>query len=470
MRGLTRFSVDGSRLQDVPLDPEDGDDDDGADGRQETVRRSFAVHASAPVMTMDDDDGASMVSSIASIAVYSMRGSLSYTLEHWKIIAFGQALSLVLACNGASQATLHFECSLSAPAFTMALYYFVLSLFLIPLYMKGCSLRATTTYRIADAAMSAEGPPEHQHTFTAPYWFLGRIPLYAPAWVYLGIAFLDFEANYFTVLAFRYTTLTSVTLFDALAVPSSMVFSALFLQRKFTSMHLVGVGSCMLGILYNVLADYELQGDDQDFPNRLLGDILAITGGIMFGLTDVLAEKSVCHFGGPAEFLGMLGFFATLISIIHAAIFERAEIAEFFQGFENGTGDNCSVGAGILLTLAFVAGSSLSYIGSSHFLVVSEATLLNLSYLTGDAWAVLFSIVAEGIVPSALFWVALVMTVSGVIIYEMGPTSFAGDLGHDQQLENNKSIGPGRRNSTSHKPVIVEMTNVSKSVSTRSIV
>ncbi len=44
------------------------------------------------------------------------------------------------------------------------------------------------------------------------------------------------------------------------------------------------------------------------------------------------------------------------------------------------------------------------------------------SLLTGDAWAVAFSVFAEGIKPPPTFYVALAITLSGVIIYETAPS------------------------------------------------
>ena len=41
--------------------------------------------------------------------------------------------------------------------------------------------------------------------------------------------------------------------------------------------------------------------------------------------------------------------------------------------------------------------------------------------LTGDAWAVVFSL-GEGIVPPPSFYVALIITISGVIMYETAPS------------------------------------------------
>lgn len=74
---------------------------------------------------------------------------------------------------------------------------------------------------------------------TAKYRFLGIIPLQAHPAQYIPMAILDVYANYFTILAFKYTTITSVTLFDALAIPSAMILSYCFLHRHYSPVHLV---------------------------------------------------------------------------------------------------------------------------------------------------------------------------------------------------------------------------------------
>lgn len=64
----------------------------------------------------------------------------------------------------------------------------------------------------------------------------------------------------------------------------------------------------------------------------------------------------------------------------------------------------------------------LGYIGASRFLIISEAAFFNLSLLTGDLWSVVFSVVAERIVPQPLFFAALASVLSGVVLYEMAPS------------------------------------------------
>ena len=86
MMGITQFSVDGSRLQDIPLDfeyndNEDDNDENDDDYQPENINqsfRSFPLAQTSP--TREDDDALSVVSSIAYITFHSIRNTVSYTL------------------------------------------------------------------------------------------------------------------------------------------------------------------------------------------------------------------------------------------------------------------------------------------------------------------------------------------------------------------------------------------------------
>jgi solute carrier family 35, member F1/2 len=380
------------------------------------------VDDSAAFVTKRDKSNVLQVSSTyASLSFEAGRAIIAYVKDHWRVILFGQFLSFLLACAGAAQATLHFECSLSAPAFTNGIFYAAITFHLIPLYLKGKELREiknSKKYSNGDVRETAQD----QYT-----WFLGVIPLRGPYWGFALVGFLDVQANYLTVLSYRYTTLSSVSLFDSLAIPSAMLLSRILLGRRHSKLHFLGVFICMVGIVYNAFADYESEKTDEpvnisdEYPHKMVGDVVAVIGGILYGASDVFAELSVRNFGGPTEFLGMMGFFATIVSLIQAAILERHEISNFYFGVSSSNGKVCSRDTGFLLVLAYVFINTLSYTLTTWFLTFSEATFLNLSLLTGDLWSVVFMVFAEGIIPPTLFWAALFLIISGVLIYEMGP-------------------------------------------------
>jgi solute carrier family 35 protein F1/2 len=401
-----------------------------------------------------------------------LAGAVFRVRSQWKILAAGQVLSFLLACSGAAQATLALDCHLSAPTFTVGLFYLGLAFCLVPLY-RSRRQAAPDPYAAASSASSDEGEgdgvgsvltstPSRSETFSSasggqvydhppspPHRFL-CLPLQAPAWVYFCMAVLDVYANYFTVLAFKYTTITSVTLFDALAIPSAMVLSKMFLTREYTGLHFAGVLACMIGVVVNVFidvdddrkvasaaaggdgADAAEQESDNDnnlvteYPHKAWGDALSIVGGVLFGANNVLGEVAVRNLGGPNEYLGMLGFFATLICLVQTMVLERDDIRAFV-GKGGDKSETCTQHAARWLLLGFVASNVIGYLGGARFLQVSEATFLNLSFLTGDLWSVIFSVVAERITPKPLFFVALVFTVSGVFVYEMAPTPVVED-------------------------------------------
>ena len=380
---------------------------------------------------------------------------LSHLRKQWKILLAGQVLSFLLATTGAAQATLQFDCHMSAPTLTLGTCYAVLSLTLF--YVR----YEDNVRRKQQSGSSHKEPPDHDHNGLhdlngtsnhnrsngnhhhngnppphAPYYFLNLFPLQAPPLIFLPMAILDVYANYFTILAFKYTTITSVTLFDALAIPSAMVLSRIFLNRHYSAIHLLAVGSCIIGILLNVWQDYEddIRSEsrqtksglalDDIYPHRTLGDSLAIVGGLLFGASNTAGEYAVRQLGGPYTYIGMMSMYGTAICLVQMFLIERGDIAQFtrqdlHQGSPSGDDDTCSLGTAQWLLVSFTLSTAAVYLGTARFLEVSDAAFFNLSLLTGDLWSVLFSIYEEGIVPGALFFVALVFIVSGVIVYEM---------------------------------------------------
>ena len=358
-------------------------------------------------------------------AIFSIHQGVDHTADQWKILLFGQVLSFLFASQGAAQSTLHLQCSLSAPAFATGLVYVILTIHLIPIIWKGRQLRE----KELNGSLLKEEP-------AVTHWFLRVIPLQGSPFIYLGVALLDVEANYFTVMAYRYTYLTSVSVLDAVAIPSAMIFSRLCLRRRYVSAHLIGVAVCLCGMSTNVFADYESEGmDDESYPYSAMGDFLAILGGLMFGARDVLTELSVKNFGGTDEYLGMVGLFGTLISFIQVMLTERQNVEDFFGG----STETCSQTMGVWLLLAYVTTTSLRYVGFAHFLVVSEAALLNLSLLTTDLWSAIFEIEVTRIVPNALFWLALVLVLGGVFIYESGPSPIVED-GNEPHVHDEREV------------------------------
>lgn len=364
------------------------------------------------------------------------RGARSLISSAWvniraqyKTLLIAQLLSFLLAASGAANSSLHFECQLSAPTFQAFLIYFGLSfhLFAIPHYSE-IEYRSPEEEQHSNQ-LENESQENNLETTTfqkEPEIILFRkIPIYASIKMYILMAVLDVEANYLIYLAFRYTTLTSVSLLDALAIPSAMICSKLILSRRYSCIHFIGALLCILGIFTNILGDYhEEEGNSEQvdddgiendkYPYKVSGDILAIFGALTYGLNDVLTERIVKKHN-VNEYLGMIGLFGSIVCLIQMWILEGEAIHEFFARDRN----QCSASKGLSLLFACTLFSIVSYAGMSRFLISSEAALLNLSLLTGDLWAALFIVVEQNIVPTFHFWISLILIVIGVFVFEM---------------------------------------------------
>jgi len=349
-------------------------------------------------------------------------------------LLIAQLLSLLLASSGAVNASLHFECNLSAPTMQAGLVYFILMfhLFAIPRDVyTGANAAEETLEPVQIEREQDQQQEQPQDEMNPPYLLFNRIPIHAPIKFYALMAFLDVEANYLTSLSFRYTTLTSVSLLDALAIPSAMLFSRLILRRMYSRIHCIGAIICIAGIIVNVFGDYSYDGnqnegdgdggdgsiEDEKYPFKLRGDALAVMGALLYGLNDTLTERIVKGHD-IKEYLGVMGLFGFILCFIQGVLTERQSIQDFFQADEQ----ECRSRKGWMLLVASSMFGAISYIGMSNFLVKSEAALLNLSLLTGDLWAALFSVVVEKMFPSSHFWISLVLIVVGVFVYEMAPS------------------------------------------------
>jgi drug/metabolite transporter (DMT)-like permease len=166
-------------------------------------------------------------------------------------------------------------------------------------------------------------------------------------------------------------------------------------------------------------ASAEEFGDGSDeYPHRAIGDTMACLGGMLFGANDVIAEFSVRHFGGTTEYLGMVGFFGIFFSLFQMAITERDTIASFFLGKTECAGSLTS-----WLLVVYVIGQFSRTAGLALFLTMADAALLQLSLLTSDLYTLLFSVIYLHILPRPLQGVAMLLVVSGIMTYEIGPKS-----------------------------------------------
>jgi solute carrier family 35 protein F1/2 len=152
----------------------------------------------------------------------------------------------------------------------------------------------------------------------------------------------------------------------------------------------------------------------------LLGDALAMLAAILYGLTDTIAEYSIKHID-RVEYLGILGLFGSMWTALLLVWLEGRQFVAFFWSGSRVAGFETAVA-----TMLWYIGSLLAYyLSASFFLETSDATLLNLSLQAANLWSILVSVLMYQNIPAFGFYVAVILVVSGVVVYECGKLPIA---------------------------------------------
>ena len=138
--------------------------------------------------------------------------------------------------------------------------------------------------------------------------------------------------------------------------------------------------------------------------NSFLGDALATTAALLYGLGDCLAEYSIKHMD-RVEYLFMIGLCGVVLTGLVLPLLEGRQLGHLLT--ETHAWMQLQAAAGIVF---YVSGVVLYYISATLFLVHGDATLLVLSLQATQFWAILFSVVAEHHPPTPWFFVAVVLS------------------------------------------------------------
>lgn len=234
--------------------------------------------------------------------------------------------------------------------------------------------------------------------------------LSCPLWLYLCIALIDLEANVLIISAYQYTTVTSIMLLDCFSIPCVMLLSRLFLGARYLRAHLVGTAFCLLGMACIVLSDNLSADSESAGSNPLYGDMLCLIGTSMYGASNVIQEKLVKH-RDREEYLGLLGAFGAVIGSIQIGVTEAGTLASAEWDAKN-----------VAFVAGFLACINLMYTRASEYLKSNDAAYLNLSLLTSDVYAVIFSFLVYGYIVHWLYFIAFGLTCVGLFIYSRAPS------------------------------------------------
>uniref|UniRef100_A0A3Q3SJR0 Solute carrier family 35 member F2-like n=1 Tax=Mastacembelus armatus TaxID=205130 RepID=A0A3Q3SJR0_9TELE len=229
-------------------------------------------------------------------------------------------------------------------------------------------------------------------------------------WKYLLLGLVDVEANYTVVKAYQYTSLTSVQLLDCFVIPVLLVLSWWILKTHYRPVHYVAVCICLLGVGAMVGADLLAGRDQGSTSNILLGDGLVLLSASLYAVSNVCQEYTVKNLS-RVEFLGMVGLFGTIISIIQMVILEYTEVAAIQWNWQVG-----------LLFAAYALCMYALYSCMPIVMKQSSATSVNLSLLTADLFSLFCGIFLFQYSFSGLYLISLVVILIGFITFNAVPT------------------------------------------------
>ncbi|KAL6865110.1 hypothetical protein ACP4OV_016261 [Aristida adscensionis] len=270
-----------------------------------------------------------------------------------------------------------------------------------------------------------------------------RKPLQMKWYYYLVLGLVDVEANYLVVKAYEYTSLTSVMLLDCWAIPAVIFLTWMFLKTKYSFRKYSGVAICVAGLVLVVFSDVHA-GDRAGGVSPVKGDILVIMGATLYAVSNV-SEEFLVKASDQIELMGMLGIFGALISACQInciikvqefcfntlhflailSIFERNEIKSI----------HWNIGA-VVPFIGFAIAMFMFYSLVPILLKISGSTMLNLSLLTSDMWAILIRVFAYHEKVDWMYYVAFAAVAVGLVIYsgvsdnddKRGQVAEAGDI------------------------------------------
>lgn len=231
--------------------------------------------------------------------------------------------------------------------------------------------------------------------------------LKAKWYYYILLALVDVEANFLVVKAYQYTSLTSVMLLDCFSIPSVIILTWLFLKTKYRYRKFVGVAVCVAGLVMVVFSDVHAS-DRAKGSNPIKGDLLVIAGSMLYAISNV-SEEFLVKSADRVELMAMLGFFGAIVSACQISILERNELKAI----------HWSAGA-VLPFVGFAAAMFVFYSSVPILLKMSGSTMLNLSLLTSDMWAVLIRIFAYHEKVDWMYFIAFAAVAVGLVIYSGG--------------------------------------------------
>ncbi|KAK2972510.1 hypothetical protein RJ640_000757, partial [Escallonia rubra] len=374
-------------------------------------------------------------------------------------LVLGQFLSLLITSTGFSSSELARR-GINAPTSQSLLNYVLLALVYgsVLIYRKkALKLEVTGSSMRQKGGLMVDMSSKVTSRFltSSNIWVLIFCLKFSQAkwYYYILLGLVDVEANFLVVKAYQYTSLTSVMLLDCWSIPCVILLTWLFLKTKYRFIKIVGVGICVAGLVMVVFSDVHA-ADRSSGTNPLKGDILVIVGSMLYAISNV-SEEFLVKSADRVELMAMLGLFGAIISACQIGIIERNELKSIhwsagavlpFTGFAAAmflfysfvpillklvmtmtlflinecVVDICGCTSLLWTVLYYYSPTSCLVLKLYFPMQMSGSTMLNLSLLTSDMWAVLIRIFAYHEKVDWMYFVAFAAVAVGLVVYSGG--------------------------------------------------
>ncbi|KAF7989550.1 hypothetical protein HCN44_008224 [Aphidius gifuensis] len=246
-------------------------------------------------------------------------------------------------------------------------------------------------------------------------------------WRYLLLALIDVEANTLITSSHQFTSISSIQILDCVAIPVALALSCLVLGVRYRIVHIVGISICLMGVGCLVWAGIDENKDPGvNGKNQLVGDMLCLGGAVLFSVTTVLQELAVKTVD-IIEYLGMIGFFGTILSITQVCFLERIQLETVTW--------NIATPVVITALIFFCVTQFVFFSLVPVILFESGATALQLALLSSDFLNVFIGMLNHRYKFHTLFFLSLALTMTGIFIYAIKKTPMSTSSQRQQLVE-----------------------------------
>ncbi|CAE8614733.1 unnamed protein product, partial [Polarella glacialis] len=174
----------------------------------------------------------------------------------------------------------------------------------------------------------ASRPVSSWHFSRSSFWQSfpeeGQVP---NQWQFWLVALFDVEANFATLFAIQYTSLTSVLLLGTGGVlPCVLILGSLFLGHRYRLLHLAGVVLALIGYGCIVSSDFAGSEDARKPLAPLSGDLLCAVAAALFACSS-LGQEFLLRSCAPATILRRMQPAAAVLSGCQLLLFHASELS-----------------------------------------------------------------------------------------------------------------------------------------------